>query len=131
MCWRLPPRSDWFLRCWSLFSSIFWDGFITFGIKALDSRVSLLQTGHRGIFSINFCLRRFISLNFYIAKPKSWGTTCKKFKSWFTIIIEICSVEFRDFSSSRISPKTGHRGIFAITFFLRRWRSWNYYREKP
>ncbi len=25
-----------------------------FGIRALDSRVSLLQTGHRGIFAISF-----------------------------------------------------------------------------
>ena len=38
---------------------LFWAGFITFGIRALDSRVSLLQTGHREIFAITFLLRRF------------------------------------------------------------------------
>ena len=35
-------------------SSIFGAGFTTFGIRALDSRVLLPQTGHRGIFAINF-----------------------------------------------------------------------------
>ena len=32
----------------------FWSCFTTFGIRALDSRVSLLETSHRGIFAINF-----------------------------------------------------------------------------
>ena len=56
---RLPPRSGLFLRHWYLFSSIFGVGFTTFGIKALDSRVSLLQTGHREIFAINLFLQMF------------------------------------------------------------------------
>ena len=54
MYWRFPPRSGLFLRRWYLISSIFGVGYTTFGIRALDSRVSLLQTGHRGIFTINF-----------------------------------------------------------------------------
>jgi len=33
---------------------LFVSWFITFGSRALDSRVSLFQTGHRGIFSITF-----------------------------------------------------------------------------
>ena len=54
MYWRLPPRSGLFLRRGYLSYSIFGAGYTTFGIRALDSRVSLLQTGHRGIFAINF-----------------------------------------------------------------------------
>ena len=37
-------------------SSLLEAGFTTFGIRALDSRVSLLQIGHRGIFTITFFL---------------------------------------------------------------------------
>ena len=50
MYWRLPPRSGSFLRRWYLLCSIFGAGFTTFGIRAWDSRVSLLQTGHHLIF---------------------------------------------------------------------------------
>ena len=35
-----------------LVRTIFRASFITFGIRTLDSTVSLLQTGHRGIFAI-------------------------------------------------------------------------------
>ena len=97
MYWRFPPRSGLFLRHWYLFSSIFGAGYTTFGIRALDSRVSLLQTGHRGIFAINFFLRSFISLNFYGTKLKSWGRFSKNFRAWFGIFLEIWSVEVRSF----------------------------------
>ena len=61
MYWRLPPRSGLFLRREYLFSSLFGAGYTTFGIGALDSRVSLLQTGHRGIFAITIFIRSFRS----------------------------------------------------------------------
>ena len=61
MYWRLPPRSGSFLRRLYLFSSHFGAGYATFGIRALDSRVLLLQIGHRGIFAIMFFLRSFKS----------------------------------------------------------------------
>ena len=61
MYWRLPPRSGLFLGRGYLFSSIFGAGYTTFGIRGLDSRVSLLQTGHHAIFAINFFIRRFRS----------------------------------------------------------------------
>ena len=64
MCWRFPPRSGLFLRRSKLFSSIFGAGYTTFGIRALDSRVSLLQTGHRGIFAITFFSTKFQKLKF-------------------------------------------------------------------
>ena len=35
-----------------------------FGIRALDSRVSLLQTGHRGIFTIIFFTTKVQKLKF-------------------------------------------------------------------
>ena len=54
MHWRLPPRSGLFLKRLYLFYSIFGIGFTTFGIRALDYRVSLHQTDHRGIFAIFF-----------------------------------------------------------------------------
>ena len=94
---RFPPRSGLFLRRWSLFSSIFGAGFITFGIRTLKSRVSLLQIGHRGIFTISFFLRRFRSWNIYHTNKKSWGTSCENFRSWFKIVLEIWSVEVRSF----------------------------------
>ena len=97
MYWRFPPRSGSFLRRWYLFSSIFGAAYPTFGIRALDSRVSLLQTGHRGIFAITFFLRSFRSWNFYGAKKKSWGSLYKNFRFWFAIISEIWSVEVRYF----------------------------------
>ena len=56
MYWRLPPQSGSFLRRLHLFSSIFGAGYTTFGIRDLDYRVSLLQTGRRGIFAITFFL---------------------------------------------------------------------------
>ena len=114
MYWRLPPRSGLFLRCWSLFSSIFGADFITFGIRALDSRVSLLQTGHHGSFAITLSLRRFRSWNFYHAKPKAWGTSCINFRSWFAIFSEIWSVEVRVFAGSRISSKRGDLGKIVV-----------------
>ena len=56
MYWRFPPRSGLFIRRLYLISSIFGAGYTTFGIRALDSRVSLLQTGHRGIFALKIFL---------------------------------------------------------------------------
>ena len=97
MYWRFPPRSGSFLRRWYLFSSLFGAGYTTCGIRAWDSRVSLLQTGHHGIFAITFFLRSFRSWNFYGAKLKSWGILSKNFRACFTIFSEIWSMEFRSF----------------------------------
>ena len=115
MYWRFSPWSGLFIRCWYLFSSIFGAGFTTFGIRALDSRVSLLQTGHRGIFTINFFLQRFRRWNFYWAKPKSWGTSCKNFRSWFAIFSEIWFVEVMVFVGSQISSQRGDLSKIVIT----------------
>ena len=97
MYWRLPPWSGLFLRRWYLFSSIFEAGYTTFGIRAWNSRVSLLQTGHCGIFAITFFLRSFRSWNVYGAKLKSWRIFSKNFRAWFAIFSEIWSVEVRYF----------------------------------
>ena len=51
---EFPPRSGSFLRRLYLFSSLFGAGYTTFGIRGLDSSVSLLEVGHYGIFAINF-----------------------------------------------------------------------------
>ena len=115
MYWRFPPRSGWFIRHLSLFSSIFGVGFITFGIRTLDSRVSLLQIGHHGSFPITLFLQRFKCWNFYKANPKSGGTSCTNFRSWFAIFLEIWSVEVRFFSGSRISSQRGDLGKIVIT----------------
>ena len=56
MYWRLPPQSGLFISHLYLFYSIFGVGFTNFGIRAFDSWVSQLQTGHHGIFAITFFL---------------------------------------------------------------------------
>ena len=99
----------------SIFSSILWAGCITFGIKALDYRVLLLQTCHCGIFAIMFSIRRWRSWKFYRAKPKFWETSCKKFRSLFAKFLEILSVEVRNFLGSQISSQIGDRGKIVIT----------------
>ena len=97
---------------------LFWAGFITFGIRALDSRVSLLQTGHRGIFAITFFLWRFRSRK---KNPfeKNWlWTLCQKFRAFRGILSEIWSGEVSLLADSWITLKTGDLGKRFITFFL-------------
>jgi len=58
---EFSPWRAWFWSHWSIFYSILWASWITFGIRALDSRVLLLQIGHHGIFTINSFLWHFQS----------------------------------------------------------------------
>ena len=53
---EVSPSKWLFYRVLIYLYSIFGAGFITFGIRALDFRFSLLQTGHRGIFAITLLL---------------------------------------------------------------------------
>jgi len=94
-----------------------WVGFITFGIRALDSRVSLLQTGHRGIFAITISIRSFRSYKKNPFESKYLWASSPNFTSSLTIFLEIWYEEFRVFASFRIPLQTGHHGIFAILFF--------------
>ena len=77
MYWRLPPRSGLFLRRSYLFSSIFDAGYITFGIRDLDFRVSLLQTGHRGIFAILFFCE-VLEAEIFRVRSRNLEEHCKK-----------------------------------------------------
>ena len=97
---------------------LFWAGFITFGIRALDSRVSLLQTSHRGIFAINFLLGRFRTRKINPFE-KNWRWTLgRNFKAFCKTFLEIWSEEFGLFADSWITLKTGDLGKIVITFFL-------------
>ena len=100
---------------WSIFS---WAGFITFGIRAFDSRVSLLQTGHHRIFSITFSMRRFRSKKKNPFGRKSHWTSGPNFRSCLTIFSEIQSKKFRVSTGSRITSQTGDLGKIVITFSL-------------
>ena len=97
---------------------LLWASFITFGIRALDSRVSLIQTSHRGIFVITFFLWRFRSCKKYPFE-KTWRWTLgPNFRAFCRIFSEIWSEEVGLFADSWITLKTGDLGKIVITFFL-------------
>jgi len=80
-----PPRRGWFLSHWSIFYFILRAGCITLGIRALDSRVSLLQISHRGLFAITICLQCFRSRNSNPFELKSSWTSAPNFRSYLAI----------------------------------------------
>ena len=97
---------------------LFLSWFITFGIRALDSRVSLLQTGHRGIFAITFllwCFRRKKKNPFETTSCCTSGSNFRAFRATFS---ELWSEEVGLFSDSWITFQTGDLGKIVITFSL-------------
>ena len=114
----VSPQRGLFLCCWSIFSSILWVGCITFGIRALDSRVSLLQTCYLRIFAIIFFIQRLRSWNLNHMDLKYWWTSCMNFRSWFATFSEIWSEEVKVFAGSKIPSQTGDLGKIIITFIL-------------
>ena len=90
----MPPRRAWILRCSSIFSIFAWAGFITSGIRALDSRVSLLQTGHHGIFAITFffCGISDVEKKNSFEKKSRW-TSDPNFRAFHATFAEIRSEE--------------------------------------
>ena len=113
-----PPQRGWFLSCWYKFSIFLWVGFITFGIRALDSRVSLLQTGHRGIFAITFFLWHFRSRKTNPFENKLLWILGPNFRAFYEKFSEIWSEEVGLFADSWITLKTGDLGKIVITFSL-------------
>ena len=107
---EVPPRRGWILRRWSIFS---WVGFITFGIRALDSRVLLFQTGHHGISTITFFVTFQKSKKNPFEKNSPWT-----FKAFRAIFAEIWSEDVGLFTDSWITFKTGDLGKIIITFSL-------------
>ena len=97
---------------------LLWASYIKFGIRALDSRVSLLQTGHRGIFAITFFLWHFRSRKKNPFEKKSCWTLGPNFRAFRAIFAEIWSEEFGLFADSWITFKTGDLGKIVITFSL-------------
>ena len=115
---RFLPRRGWIIRRWSIFSIFSWAGFITFGIGALDSRVSLLQIGHCGSFDITFFLWCFRSWKKNPFEKTSHYSLGPNFRAFCTIFSEIWSDEFGLFADSWITFKTGDLGKIVITLSL-------------
>jgi len=63
-------------------SMFLWASFITFGIKAIDSRVSLLQRDHDAIFTIMFSLQSLRTKK----RKLIWDETLEKPRSEFQIL---------------------------------------------
>lgn len=72
-CKRTVPPQRGFFQVIDLYFLLFlWSSYITFGIRALDPRVSIIQTNHLGIFTIIFFPRGF----------KSWSLSHDDLISW-------------------------------------------------